>query len=146
MVLGGWLSNSAPPLLVRAVRAYKRLEQECVTEPRVRSASPGRAVQLSTNQIGQILARYAAGASARDLAAEFGVHRHTITKHLRDHGVQTVNRFSEADSQTAIDLYAQGWSLARIGERLGRDHTVIRNALERARVQRRDTHGRVRSS
>ena len=36
--------------------------------------------------------------------------------------------------QEAVSLYAAGWSLTRIGDHFGKDHTVVRNALLRAGV------------
>ena len=42
----------------------------------------------------------------------------------------------------AIDLYRQGWSLARIGARLGVYPQSIRYRLQRAGGRLRDTQGR----
>jgi hypothetical protein len=46
----------------------------------------------------------------------------------------------------AIRLYQEGWSLARVGQQFGRQHTVIRDVLVRAGILRRDSHGRERQS
>jgi transcriptional regulator of aromatic amino acid metabolism len=45
----------------------------------------------------------------------------------------------------AIHLYHLGWSLARIGERLGVDHTTVLTKLRERGIPTRDTHGRPRT-
>jgi len=49
---------------------------------------------------------------------------------------------TDNDVNEAVRLYQQGWSLARVGRQLGRDHSAVRDALERSGVPRRDSHGR----
>jgi hypothetical protein len=44
----------------------------------------------------------------------------------------------------AIARYLEGWSLAKVGRHFGRQHTVIRDVLVKAGIQRRDTHGQRR--
>jgi hypothetical protein len=41
-------------------------------------------------------------------------------------------------------LYREGWSLARIGERMGVDPTTVLARLPERGVRMRDTHGRER--
>jgi hypothetical protein len=41
---------------------------------------------------------------------------------------------SDAQVREANRLYGQGWSLTRIGDHFGKDHTVVRNALLRAGI------------
>jgi hypothetical protein len=66
----------------------------------------------------------------------------TVLKLLREHGV-TMRRqgLSLAEIDEAVELYAAGWSLAKIGQRLGRAHTVIRKALLDREVQVRPWRG-----
>jgi hypothetical protein len=51
---------------------------------------------------------------------------------------------SETAVREVISLYESGWSMARIGEKLGRQPTVVRDVLVRAGIPRRDSHGRRR--
>jgi hypothetical protein len=46
---------------------------------------------------------------------------------------------------TAIHLYNLGWSLARVGQHLGVDHTTVLTKLRKRGIPTRDTHGRPRS-
>jgi hypothetical protein len=44
----------------------------------------------------------------------------------------------------AIHLYNLGWSLARVGNHLGVNHTTVLNKLRERGIHTRDTHGRPR--
>nr|CTQ94903.1 hypothetical protein [Kibdelosporangium sp. MJ126-NF4] len=44
----------------------------------------------------------------------------------------------------AIHLYNLGWSLARVGDHLGVNHTTVLNKLRERGIPTRDTHGRPR--
>jgi DNA-binding CsgD family transcriptional regulator len=100
---------------------------------------------LIRDQREHLIADYQAGATIYDLARRYGIHRHTVGKHLADAGVQARRHGLSTDElATARHLYAQGQSLARIGDQLGYDHGTIRRALLRAGVPMRDTHGRER--
>jgi len=67
----------------------------------------------------------------------------TVLRLLRQHGVQLRNqRMTAAEIEQAIQLYGQEHSLAAVGTKLGYDHGTIWQALKRAGVPRRDSHGR----
>jgi lambda repressor-like predicted transcriptional regulator len=79
----------------------------------------------------------------KDLAIEFGVHRTTVTQHLRRNGVALRRRgLDDQQIDQAVHLYRQGWSLARVGARLHVDAHTVRTALRARGVPTRDTHGR----
>ncbi len=68
-----------------------------------------------------------------------------------DAGVPTVDRTcSNSPSprrpscRDAIHLYNLGWSLARVGDHLGVNHTTVLNKLHERGIPTRDTHGRSR--
>ena len=89
--------------------------------------------------------QYQAGDDMRVVAERWGISRKTVAEHLRREGVTPRRRGLSPDQvQTAIRLYAAGWSLARIGERFGCDHGVVLRALQRVGVPLRDSHGRPR--
>jgi hypothetical protein len=60
----------------------------------------------------------------------YGLGKGTILRVLREHGVQ-MRRQGLSDSQIkeAMRLYADGWSLERLGQRYDCAHTVVRKAL-----------------
>lgn len=73
------------------------------------------------------------------------VHKHTVSKILHDLAIPLRRQsMTAAEQAEAIQLYQQGWSLARLGRHFGRAHTVVRDVLERAGIPRRDSHGRPR--
>jgi hypothetical protein len=75
----------------------------------------------------------------------YNLGKGTVLRLLRDHGVQLRNqRMTPAEVTQAIQLYEAGNSLAAMGTQLGYDHGTIWQALMRAGVPRRDSHGRHR--
>jgi hypothetical protein len=93
----------------------------------------------------QAAAKYLAGATIRDLAAEFRVHRQTISEVLKRSGVMT--RFKPLTAEqidNAVRLHKSGLSLARVGERVGADAQTIRTKLLGRGVRMRDPQGRER--
>jgi AraC-like DNA-binding protein len=93
---------------------------------------------LSTTEIAELVDSYRSGATVKDLAARFGVHRTTVTQHLRRDGTTTRRRGLDDDQiEHAVRLYRQGSSLARVGERLNVHAEIVRQALLVRGVQRR---------
>jgi hypothetical protein len=100
---------------------------------------------LPTSEVTSLVDGYRAGATAKDLAIEFGVHRTTVTQHLQRNGVPLRRRgLDDPQIDQAVHLYRQGWSLARIGTSLSVDAHTVRTALRARGVQMRDTRGRDR--
>jgi DNA-directed RNA polymerase specialized sigma24 family protein len=102
--------------------------------------------RLNPSQQAQLMAQYQNGMSTRELARLFEINRHTVAKHLRRGGVvvRPQLKMTPHRVQQATRLYADGQSLATIGEHLGVDASTIHKALKRAGVNMRDTHGRDR--
>ena len=99
--------------------------------------------RLTSDTVAWIVVEYERGVPSTELARSLGVGKAGILGLLREHGVTLrLQPMTPNDVQEAIRLYQQGWSLARVGRELGRDHSAIRDALERSGVPRRDTHGR----
>jgi hypothetical protein len=95
----------------------------------------------------EIVASYEAGTPSTQLIEQYRLGKGTVLRLLREEGV-TVRRqpLTDAEVREALALYESGWSMARIGDKLARQHTVIRDVLDRTGVQRRDSHGRPRES
>jgi DNA-directed RNA polymerase specialized sigma24 family protein len=51
---------------------------------------------------------------------------------------------SPEQTDEAVRLHEGGWSLARVGERMGVDPTTVLNRLQGRGVRTRDSHGRTR--
>jgi hypothetical protein len=85
---------------------------------------------LQRDVITQLVADYQAGVETTELTERYQLGKGTVLKLLREHGVAMRRQgLSPDEIDEAVGLYAAGWSLAKIGERLGRAHTVIRKAL-----------------
>ena len=101
--------------------------------------------RLSSSETVQLADWYRAGSSVYELAAQFQVHRVTVSKCLREQGVRMRGQGLSLDQQEqATGLYASGLSLARIGDRFGVEAHTVRSALLRRGVAMRDSHGRER--
>ena len=134
------LSNP-PPSFDKVERI---LEQRLNTKPH-RWPKPPRQHQtkLTADQRAQLLERYRKGERAYELAAEFGINRKTVAEILVRAGQRRPRSMTNEERAEAIKLYAQGWSCARIGKHLGRNHGTVWLALKAAGVKLRDEHGRT---
>jgi transposase len=103
--------------------------------------------RLGSEGVAQLVADYEAGEPSTGLTKKYGVGKGTVLRLLRQYGATMRQQpMSPDDAAQAIALYKRGWSLARVGHHFGREHSVIRDILERAGIARRDVHGRERSS
>jgi hypothetical protein len=101
--------------------------------------------RLGDDAITRLVADYEAGAPTTKLTTKYGIGKGTVLRILDDHGVTRRHQpLTEEQVQEAMELYQRGWSLARVGQFLGRDATLIHLTLKRAGVSRRDCHGRER--
>jgi transposase-like protein len=100
---------------------------------------------LTDQELQQAVELYKQGANVDEVAAQFGVHRHTMSARLKAAGVQL--RFAAltpVQILQAIDLYQQGWSIARVARHFGKNPASIHYNLVKAGIPRRDSHGRER--
>jgi hypothetical protein len=93
----------------------------------------------------ELAAHYRNGKSAFELARQYGINRHTVTRHLKREGViirgSQVRMTPELIAKAAC-LYASGQSLAKVGAHLSVDPTTVHKSLKKAGVNMRDSHGR----
>lgn len=78
----------------------------------------------------------------KELAREYGVRRQTVTAVLRRHGVpfHPVG-LSPVKVQAAAQLYRDGWSLAKLGEKFAVDGMTVRRYLLLEGVVMRSANG-----
>ncbi len=113
--------------------------------PSIKRDRPGRARQLSTEQVEQLIAGYRSGATVYELGDRFGIERRTASSILHRNGVLMRRRgLSTEQVEDAIRLYGLGWSLVRVGDHLGVAHTTVLSKLRERGIATRDTHGRPR--
>jgi hypothetical protein len=99
--------------------------------------------RLGPEVIAQLVADYQAGLSTTVLTSKYSLGKGTVLRILDDHGVTRRHQpLTEEQMQQAVELYQQGWSLARVGQYLGRDASMIHLTLKRVGMARRDCHGR----
>jgi DNA-directed RNA polymerase specialized sigma24 family protein len=89
-------------------------------------------VRLSAAQEVELLERYLAGERAFELAKAYGVDRRTVADRLSRAGVRRPRSMTDQERIDAARLYGQGWSCARIADRLGRHAGTVWLALRSA--------------
>ncbi|MFD6677755.1 helix-turn-helix domain-containing protein [Rhodococcus zopfii] len=101
--------------------------------------------RVDTLTLAQLIAEYEAGTSSRQLERHFGISRASIIKLLREADVPIrYQGMSPEQIDEAARLYVDGWSLGRIGDKLGVDHGTVWRRLREHGVKMRDAHGRER--
>jgi hypothetical protein len=100
--------------------------------PRVRQRAEDR---LGADGVAQLCADYQAGRSTKWLQRTYSLSQGAVLRLLEVNGIPRRQRgLTNIQVQQAAELYLRGWSLTRLGDPLGKDHTVVRNALARAGV------------
>jgi hypothetical protein len=104
---------------------------------------PGRQRQkrLNPDEVDRLVEDYAQGATIAQLAGSFSVHRTTVLGQLRHAGAERRTGVVDRNIEEAARLYGQGWSLARVGHRLGVDAETVRQAFHRANIAVRQRRG-----
>nr|CRL76817.1 hypothetical protein CPGR_04101 [Mycolicibacterium malmesburyense] len=114
--------------------------------PLTRDERPYRPnIRLTAAQRAQLAEQYRLGFSALDLARQYGINRHTVTKHLKRERVALRGDHTKMKPEKvalAAQLYASGHSLAEIGTHLDVHASTVHKVLKKAGVKMRDTHGR----
>jgi lambda repressor-like predicted transcriptional regulator len=132
-------NRHSTPKYLRDIRFVAVEERRNQDESRPRHVP----VRLDTDQQAELVVAYNQGACVADLARRYGVHRHTVAAHLMAHDL-TRGRAGLArdDIAEACDLYRDGWSLARLGQRFGTTANTVRKRLLLAGVVMRSPNER----
>jgi DNA invertase Pin-like site-specific DNA recombinase len=86
---------------------------------------------LSDDDIAKLVAGYKSGLSVYQLAEQFGCHRTTVSRGLKDHGTKMRGRpLTEEQIGEAQSLYTAGLTLTDIGKQVGANRTTVRGRLE----------------
>jgi len=94
--------------------------------------------RLTPEQVEQLVADYQVGASMKELAAKWQLHRTTVAAQLRRAGMQLRRRGISADQLPDVTrLYGEGWSCQRLAERYDCDDETVRQVLKQAGVKLR---------
>jgi hypothetical protein len=100
--------------------------------------------RFSKAQVEQVVARYEAGATVRELVAEFGFDRTTVIRQLRRNNVELrphVRKLTDLKVTEAAQLYSTGLSTVKVGAIFGVDAETIRKELIRAGIPLRPRRG-----
>jgi predicted transcriptional regulator len=97
--------------------------------------------RLTKAQMVEMTAKYKAGATVYELAAEFGCHRATVAERLKKAGVILRGQSPTPGVIDSMDrLYASGLSLHEVGKQLGVAAGTVRSHLRNNGAQIRGTN------
>lgn len=97
--------------------------------------------QMSPAEVDELVRAWEAGTGVAKLAAQFGVHRQTVGKHLHARGIDTTEKLSPEELAEAAELYRAGWSLARLADKYGISDGTVRTRLIEVGVAMRKRRG-----
>lgn len=98
--------------------------------------------RLKQREVEALVAAYRGGLTMRDLARAFGVHRVTVSAHLRQHGVPIRGQgLDDKVVREAARLYEAGWSSWKLSQRFGVTPNTALAALRKAGVPIRPRRG-----
>ncbi len=118
----------------KGVQRLLKLAQEWADQPLTGPTPPPTscriAYQLQATEIDDLVVQYKAGATVRQLAAKFGVHRATVGKHLEARGVDTRQPLLSPEAvKEAAGQYQAGAILEDLATRYHVSDTTIRRYL-----------------
>jgi hypothetical protein len=98
--------------------------------------------RLNIDEVDDLVRRYRAGAKVGELAANFGVHRDTVSEILDRQGIARRQKGLAPELLSElIALYRSGSSLATIGAKMSVDPGTVALALRRAGTPLRPRRG-----
>ena len=100
-------------------------------EPRIERPGTIGQRRLTTPEIDQLVEDYRSIRSVYTLAEIYGIHRNTVSQHLKGRGVTIGRRpLVEPEIIRARELHDDGLSLNVIGRALGRDPKTVKTVLD----------------
>lgn len=96
--------------------------------------------RISSDDVNDMVKRFRAGQTVKDISAALGVHRATVAKHLEKRGIterRQARRLSVEEVDQMVELYQAGQSLATIGKQFGVHHDAVRYRLRQKSVAMR---------
>ncbi|WP_297105147.1 helix-turn-helix domain-containing protein [Tessaracoccus sp.] len=85
---------------------------------------------LTPHEVDALVADYSAGMPVGKIAEKYGIHRATVTAHLRRREVPAAAAGLDREQRAeALRLYREGLSLREVGRRMGTDRKLVRAAL-----------------
>lgn len=100
--------------------------------------------RLSPIETTELTKLYMAGATAKELAQTFGVHRTTVLAQLERQGIsrrRSLRRMSDTEVAQAASLYADGNSLKSTAVHFGVDAETLRREFKKAGIHVRPRRG-----
>lgn len=109
---------------------------------RIPRTTPPGARPLKPAQVDALVAGYEAGKTMNELAAEYGIHRVTVSSNLRRAGTTLRHPGLNAEQiAEAAGLYEAAWSSGRLAERFGVGADTVLRALRQSEVPIRPRRG-----
>ena len=143
--IGGPIHADSNKWLLLRESHLEKQAPEVITSPDYRLYGPisQRQRRLTGAQVVEMAAKYEAGATVYELAAEFGCHRTTIAERLKKAGISMRGQSPTPEAiDSMVRIYVSGLSLLEVGKQLGFCANTVRNCLRERHIPARDTHER----
>ena len=139
--LAGQLSN---PEWELRIRRFARVLDSCTDAQVTMPLARVHQRRLNEVELKELASLYRAGARIRELCTIFGIHRTTALAALERMGVSRRAhevKLTGTRLDRAVELYADGLSLADVGSELRVDAATVRRALAGAGIASRPRRG-----
>ena len=129
------------PIIREYVKGYKPTPVKPAIDPSITDLSydPNSTIKTITQQqktlseaeTRTIILKYQQGKSTYELAKEFGCHRYTISKALKDNGIEVTNQCAKKKvlAEMIMQMYSEWYKPQEIGEALGVSADTVRRIL-----------------
>lgn len=92
--------------------------------------------KLSPSEVASIIEEYRNDSTSYELAEKYGCNRHTITRHLKKHGIEvTIKKLNKAEEKEAIHLYERGLTVNEVAEHFSISYSAMLRFRHRKEVK-----------
>lgn len=133
-------TNSNYKIILDYVKNYKPSPDGNQIDPEMTDLSynPDSVIKTITQKqkTRTIIAKYQQGRSTYELAKEFGCHRATISRALKDNGIEVTNQCAKKTvlAEMIMQMYSEWYKPQEIGEALGVSADTVRRILHENNV------------
>lgn len=129
------LTNRGNEANLRSTRPTSTSTRADVRGPVTQSVEKA-VTRLNEDQVSQLVREYLDGDLVSGLTARYGIHRVTVSEHLRRRNVAArVKGFLPSEAESSVVLYKARYSLASIGKRFGVTANTVRNVVLQSGTQ-----------
>lgn len=122
---------------------YRILKNNNIARTNIHAKGYTSCKKISPDDYQEIIKMYQEGMYATDIAQKYDVHKTTIRRLLRNHGIEIhrfirKSQFSDEEVQDMYKLYEEGWTQKKISQKYNVDETEIAFLFKKKGYEMRD--------